>query len=206
MPLNTTVKTEVSKNIEKYEGRISHLYLDTVGKVTVGIGHMVPNKTAMATVTMYKKDAKGMLVLATATEKQAEYDAIKKLPFGRAYGAASFKKHTTLIMKDVDINTQRDKHIQSFYNELTSYYTTSNGFNTAFDSMPIEVQKALFDMVFNLGVTKLKSQYVKLNDAIKKEKWDEAAKQSNRIGISPARNKYVLDLFKAAYNNKPKNP
>lgn len=202
MPLNTMVKTEISKNIEKYEGRVPHLYLDTVGKVTVGIGHMVPNKVAMGTVTMYKKGKNNQLELATATEKHAEYDSIKKLPFGMSYGATFFKKYTALIMKDVDINAQRDKHIQSFYKELTAYYTTANGFTKAFDAMPIEVQKALFDMVFNLGITKLKNQYVKFNGCIKLEKWDDAAKQSNRVGISPIRNKYVADLFKAAHNNR----
>lgn len=65
-------------------------------------------------------------------------------------------------------------------------------------------QKALFDMVFNLGITKLKNQYVKFNEFIKSEKWDDVAKQSNRLGISPLRNRYVFDLFKAAHNKKPK--
>jgi GH24 family phage-related lysozyme (muramidase) len=203
MPLSTIVKTEVNKNIEKYEGRIPHLYLDTVGKVTVGIGHMVPNKVAMSTVAMYKKGANNILVIATAAEKDVEYDAIKKQPFGWNYEATSFKKHTTLIMKDEDINAQRDKHIQSFYKELTGYYTTANGFTKAFDTMPSEVQKALFDMVFNLGITKLKNQYIKFNGFIKSEKWDDAAKQSNRLGISPIRNKYVFDLFKAAHSKQP---
>ncbi len=205
MPLSTIVKMEVIKNIEKYEGRIPHLYLDTVGRVTVGIGHMVPNKVAMTTVIMYKKGPNNLLILATGAEKHAEYDAIKKLSFGRSYGATSFKKHTMLIMKDVDINAQRDKHIQSFYKELTGYYTTGNGFAKAFDSTPVEVQKALFDMVFNLGITKLKTEYVKFNGFIKLEKWDDAAKHSNRVGISPVRNKYVFDLLKAA-NNKVKTP
>jgi len=154
---------------------------------------------------MYKKSANNnLLVLATAAEKHAEYDAIKKLPYGRSHGAASFKKHTGLIMKNVDINAQRDKHIQSFYKELTGYYTTANGFINTFDAMPTEVQKALFDMVFNLGISKLKNQYVKFNGFIKLEKWDDAAKQSNRVGISPIRNGYVLNLFKTAYNKKPK--
>lgn len=201
MPLSIIVKTEVSKNIEKYEGRIPHLYLDTVGKVTVGIGHMVLNKMAISTVTMYKKPANnGLVLLATAAEKHAEYEVIKKQPYGRRYGAVSFKKHTALIMKDVDMNTQRDKHIQSFYKELTRYYTVANGFSKAFDAMPAEVQKALFDMVFNLGITKLKKQYVKFNGFIKLEKWGDAAKQSNRLGISPLRNKYVHDLLKTSTN------
>lgn len=200
MSLSATVKSEVTKNIEKYEGRIPHLYLDTVGMVTVGIGHMIPNKAGMSVVTMYKRGANNLFVLATPSDKYAEYDAIKKLPFGPRYGAASFREHTTLIMKDIDINTQRDKHIQSFYKELKGYYATANGFATSFDAMPTEVQKALFDMVFNLGITRLRNQYIKFNGFIKSEDWGGAAKQSNRVGVSPARNKYVFDLFDSAQN------
>lgn len=84
-------------------------------------------------------------------------------------------------------------------------YTNLNGYATSFDAMPVEVQKALFDRVFNLGLTKLKSRYTKFNTAKKSENWGDAAKQSNRIGIAPARNKYVYDLFIKAQKkqNKP---
>ena len=165
---------------------------------------MVPNKMAMATVVMYKKGTNNLLTFATLPEKHAEYDTIKKQPFGRRIGAGSFKKHTTLTMKDADINIQRDKHIQSFYKELTGYYTTANGFAKSFNAMPTEVQKALFDMVFNLGLTKLISQYTKFNAALKTEKWGDAAKQSNRVGIDAMRNKYVFDLLLAAQKQQGK--
>lgn len=207
MPLSAKVRTEVSKNIENYEGRIPHLYLDTVGKITVGIGHMIPNKTSMSTVKMYKKSSSNnSSVLATMAEKHAEYDSIKKQPYGRNYGSASFKKHTTLIIKDFDMNAQRDKHIQSFYQELSRYYSVANGFIQPFDTMPVNVQKALFDMVFNLGITRLKVQYVKFNGFIKLGKWADAAKQSNRLGISPLRNKYVYDLLNSKQNLQVKIP
>jgi GH24 family phage-related lysozyme (muramidase) len=80
----------------------------------------------------------------------------------------------------------------------------SNGYDNNFDDFPDEVQKALFDMIFNLGQTKLHSTFTKFNDAVKKEKWDDAAKQSNRPDVNAARNKYVKDLFKAAQNASTK--
>ncbi|MBQ4891764.1 hypothetical protein J8L86_18110 [Shewanella sp. MMG014] len=206
MPLNTAVKSEVSKKLETYEGRISHLYLDTIGKVTVGIGNMIPNKAAMNSFSMYKVSANKQFIIASLADKEAEFDVIKKLPFGRNYSASSFKKHSSLIIKDVDIDIQREKHIQSFYKELLRYYSVANGFNKSFDNMPIEAQLALFDMVFNLGITKLKNQYVKFNSLIKQEKWAEAAKQSNRVGISPIRNQYVMKLLKLAQQKITKVP
>src|SRR5690625_5477364 len=47
-----------------------------------------------------------------------------------------------------------------------------------------------------------RNQYIKFNGFIKSEDWGGAAKQSNRVGISPARNKYVFDLFDSAQNKK----
>jgi len=205
MPLNAIVKTEVIKNTEKYEGRIPHLYLDTRGFVTVGIGHLIPNKAAMVTVTMYKKGANNVLVVASLAEKQAEYDTIKKQPFGFSRNANSYKAHTALVMKDHDIVAQKAKHILTFYTELTKYYTTVNGFVKNFDAMPQAVQKALFDMVFNLGITKLRTQYVKMNNSIKIENWSVAASESKRIGIAPNRNTYVESLFRSV-QKLPKKP
>lgn len=107
-------------------------------------------------------------------------------------------------MKDADINIQRDKHIQSFYKELSGYYMKANGFSRSFDAMPAEVQKALLDMVFNLGITKLKSHYTQFNAAVKAERWGDAAKQSDRAGINPMRNKYVSHLLISAQKNQKK--
>ena len=182
MPLNAKVKAEVIKNTEKYEGRVPHLYLDTRGLVTVGIGHLIPNKASMAFVDMYKKGANNTLVLASLEEKQAEYDTIKKQPHGFSRNANSYKAHATLAMKNHDIVAQKEKHILTFYGELAKHYTTTNGFAKNFDAMPHSVQKALFDMVFNLGITKLRTQYVNMNNAIKKENWVAAAAESKRLG------------------------
>ncbi len=153
----------------------------------------------MASVVMYKNNSNNTLVLASLAEKQAEYDSIKKQPYGFSRNANFYKLHTTLIMKDHDIVAQKEKHILKFYSELTKYYTTSNGFAKSFDLMPYSVQKALLDMVFNLGITKLlRTQYVKMNNAIKKEDWIVAAVESKRVGISSSRNNYVSNLFLSA--------
>jgi len=47
MPLSTETRATLKKNLSKYEGKIEHLYLDTKGKVTVGIGHLITNKNAI---------------------------------------------------------------------------------------------------------------------------------------------------------------
>jgi hypothetical protein len=158
----------------------------------------------MASVTMYKSGVNNTLVLASLSEKYAEYDTIKKQAYGN-FSANYYKQYTTLIMRDHDIGIQKEKHILSFYTELAGYYTKANGFVSDFDSVPLAVQKALFDMVFNLGITRLRTQYVNMNASIKKEQWANAAAESKRIGIGLRRNAYVESLFLSA-SKQPVTP
>ena len=195
MPLSVNIKSELVKKIEQYEGRFNHLYLDTKGKVTVGVGHLIPNRNSIAPVALYKLKNKIHFQLANLAEKQAEYDKIAKLPYGQRYGASSFKSHTTLVMKDIDINTQRAKHINSFYTELTIIYKKSKGYSDDFDKLHKNVQLALFDMIFNLGATKINGSFPSFNKALKAEDWKKAATESNRPDVNLARNQYVKQLL-----------
>lgn len=181
------------------------MYLDSKGKVIIGVGHLIANKNAVSTLTLYTVKNKLPSTLARLKQKQDEYDVIAKQK--KNYKASWYQRHTSLVMKDADINTLRNKHITTFYSELTGMYTKANGFATEFDDMPEAVQKALFDMIFNLGQTKLRTTFAKFNDAVKKEKWDEAAKQCNRPDVNLARNNYVKGLFNDAHSASQKaNP
>ena len=204
MPLKQTVKQEVITKLEEYEGRYDHLYIDTKGKVTVGVGHLVASEINIAFVTMHKLVNNLPSGLATLEEKKAEYRTISKQK--KNYRAAWYKQYTTLVMSDVDINSQRDKHVDSFYAELTSIYKKTNGYPDDFDNFPEKIQIALFDMIFNLGKTKLKNTFPTLNTAIKTSNWGKAALESNRPDVNASRNNYVRDLFNAAESAKPKKP
>lgn len=133
--------------------------------------------------------------MATVQEKQAEYEKIAKLPWGTRYGAHTFKQHTSLVMKDFDINQLLDKHISSFYKELTNIYNKTKGYPDDFDSLPDNVQLALFDMIFNLGATTLVNKFTKFNTALKISDWKTAAQEANRPEIAPDRNRYVKNLL-----------
>jgi len=195
MPLKSSLKIIVQRKLEEYEGNYNHMYIDSKGKVTIGIGHLIANKSAVVSIMLYKSKHGQPTMPASAKEKQDEYDNILKQR--KNYKASWYKQFTTLVMKNTDINTQRDKHITIFYRELSGMYRKTNGFPKDFDAMPDEVQLALFDMIFNLGQTKLRTIFTKFNNAIKQEKWAEAAKQSNRPDVNSARNAYVKTLLTA---------
>jgi GH24 family phage-related lysozyme (muramidase) len=192
MALNVTVKSEVSKKLEEYEGRVHHLYLDSVGQVTIGVGHWIPNKVKMGELVLYKSDQKP----ASITEKYAEFDKVAKL--NKGYKASWYKSHTTLVIKELDINNLLAKHIGIFYTELTIIYRKSKGYTAEFDQFPLPVQKALFDMIFNLGATKLVNVFKNFDKAVKAADWKKAAQESNRPQVAAARNQYVRQLFQSA--------
>ncbi|MCL7421565.1 MAG: hypothetical protein M8364_11740 [Methylobacter sp.] len=195
MPLAADIKSELRNRLYQYEGKFNHLYLDTRGKVTVGVGHLIANRSAIATVPLYKIKNNLPSQPATLQEKQNEYDKIVKLPWGQRYGAISFKPHTSLVMKDTDIDLLLYKHIDSFYRELTNIYKKANGYPDDFDKLHKNVQLALFDMIFNLGASKIVNSFPKFNTALKAGDWKKATAEANRPDVSPSRNQYVKQLL-----------
>lgn len=185
--LTAEEKRILRKNLEKYEGTIGHMYLDTAGNVTTGIGHLLASSA----------DAKKLLfhtaigTRASPREVEAEYENIRKLPYGYAYPASSYAKHAKLRIRQTDIDALTNRHISSFESELRLLYP---GFNL----YPTTVRLALFDMIFNLGMTKLRARFLKFNAAIAARNWAVAAQESNRPHIQALRNRYVRELLEQA--------
>lgn len=105
-------------------------------------------------------------------------------------------------MKDADINLLLGKHINSFYKELSNIYKKANGYPDDFDKLHKNVQLALFDMIFNLGATRIISSFPNFNKALKASDWKKAATESNRPDVSPTRNQYIKQLL----NTVPTKP
>lgn len=135
---------------------------------------------------------------ATAQQIEDEFNLIKaqwvrvqgaqKLP-----NAAYYKKFTKLELLNTDIDVIRDSHIVNFEKELKGLY----GYYT-FSAYPDDVKLALFDMIFNLGLTKLSGKFVNFNTHIKAGDFKKAALESNRHQLSTDRHFYVRNLLSNA--------
>ncbi len=189
--VSVTEKSTLRKKMEKYEGKISHMYLDSKGYVTIGVGHLLKDLISAQKLNLKKRNN----TPASKNEIKLDYEAVKKQPKNRL--ASFYKRHTNLVLADTDINALTDKHIDSFEGELKRIYP-------GFDSFPSEVRLALFDLIFNVGMTDLNNNWPSLKKAVKAKDWTTAATESSRKSpISAERNKYVKDLFnKAAANAK----
>lgn len=186
-PVTETLKAKLRSKLKLYENKIEYMYLDTRGFVTVGVGHMMATAEDAKKIA-FVKAASGSP--ATKKEIEDEYALIKSKPFGMSYPARKFKPFTKLKLTDATINEITNKHIASFESELKQIYGA-----TEFNTHPENVKLALFDMIFNLGMPKLKSGYPKFNKYIKAKDYKNAATESNRKGIAAERNLYVKDLL-----------
>ena len=188
-------KTRLRSKLDDYEGTIAHMYLDSKGYVTVGIGHLITSVAeAQKLVFIVANTSKK----ASATEIRTDYDNVKKQTMNLL--ATAYKKHTTLKLTQLEIDKLTNNHIDTFYKELKRIYLS-------FDTYPAEVRMALYDMIFNLGMTNLKNSWPTFNKHIKALEWQKAANNSKRKApISAARNKYVKDQLEKAAKNNIKKP
>jgi GH24 family phage-related lysozyme (muramidase) len=190
---------EVKADFERWEGRYSHMYLDTVGLVTVGIGKMLPTVIAAQKLGFVKRvDGSA----ATAKEIETDFNEVKKQPAAKL--AKSYKKHTHLDLPDKEIDTLLKDTASGFEKSLEDYYKD-------YASYPTPVKRALLDMVYNLGIgsdaTKKHSatglhQYKTLKAAVESGDWKKASVNCHRKGPSEERNNWTRDLFLEAVKTK----
>ena len=171
--------------IKTGEGSVPHLYLDTRGFVTVGVGNMIPNVEAAQTLAFVRRDGGAP---AGAEDIAADYDAVKDRPYGQGYTAASFKPHTALDLPETEIDALLDRRIAEFEAGLRSDFGN-------YDNYPDRARLGLLDMAFNLGNHGLITKFPTFTTAARAGDWTTCAQECRRIGVGDARNAEVRKLF-----------
>ncbi len=187
--LTETEKEILRKKFVKHEGKSPHMYLDSKGYVTVGVGHLIITLAEAQRLEFFTNEG----TKATTKQIEEEYNCVKKLSNNRTI--FYYKKYTNLYLKNRSIDELTNWHIIKFEKELKKIYPK-------FDDYPINVRLALLDMIFSLGATKLKNRYPIFNDAIEREDWKKAADNSNRKDAQLDRNEYVKKLLIDAAANE----
>ena len=180
------------KELKSSEGVIEHMYLDTVGAVTVGVGNMLPTAAEAQKLGFVDRKTKKA---ATKEEITADFDAVKKQTKGLK--ASAYKAHTKLDLPTTDIDTLLDTRIDGFKKELKKEFPT-------FDNYPLTAQFALLDMAFNLGTNGLVKKFPSFKKAVEAEDWTKAASESNRPQVSTTRNATVKKWLESAATPKAK--
>jgi GH24 family phage-related lysozyme (muramidase) len=187
-----------------FEGYADHLYLDTVGKITVGVGLMFGSAESLAASHItFRHKATGKI--ASAQEVREEFKRIAKLSKGRSM--SYYRHHGLLAADSSDLQGRLVKRLSAALTDAIFFFNTGKQVKDAkfeeFADLPANVQLALLDMAFNLGRGKL-GKYQSLRAYLKQGDWTNAAKQSHRRGIQSARNETIYNwIFNQPKDFKP---
>ncbi|MDF3886685.1 glycoside hydrolase family protein [Cupriavidus basilensis] len=179
-----TITQAMLDRTRRYEGTISYMYLDTVGKVTIGTGHMIPSAAAATALRFTLVEG---AAAATAAQIKSEYALMKQQTMGKA--ATFYRKVRTMEMSDGDMEALLKVDLGSAEDDVRAVVSL-------YDSMPAAAQECLIDLCYNLGRTGF-SKFKKLIAACEAGDWKTAAAECHRNGVGQDRNDEVSDLFRS---------
>ncbi len=169
------------EKIKEFEGSIPWMYLDTVGKVTVGVGLMLPNEVSAHALPFTTEGR-----TATAEEIGQEFARVSAMSKGRAAGF--YAGRPVLQLSTATIDGKLLATLGGFEGYLRTHIP-------GYDLLPVSAKLALLDMIYNLGPGRLFAQYPRLLAAIERGDWKTAAAASLRRGPSAARNAWARQQF-----------
>lgn len=183
-------KSNAKKATLRFEGSITHMYLDTAGYVTVGVGQLLKAKSDAAKLGFVKREGGKK---ASKAEIEQDWANVKKQTKGKK--ASAYKQHTKLDLPNTVITSLLDKRLGEFESGIKGIYPK-------FNKLPDPVKEGLMDIAYNTGIGGLK-KFKKLKVAIDDGDYEAAAKETKRGQVSASRNKYVYDLFMKAASEAP---
>jgi GH24 family phage-related lysozyme (muramidase) len=173
----------VLARLEKFEGRVPHMYRCTGGEVTIGIGHAI--QTAEDALALaWAADGHGI----RAEQIRADYARVAGAQKGQA--ASSYAVLSRSRLSDTAINALAADDVARFAEGIAHVLPN-------FDRYPECVQTALFDMVFNLGLGGIQ-KFHRLIAACNAADWETAAQECHREGVAEGRNQETAALFRQA--------
>ncbi len=174
-----------------HEGRKRFAYLDTEGKVTVGIGNYLPTVAAAQALKSWAH-ADGRP--ATSDEIAAMYRTISAQPVG--YRAEHYAALSDLRISDEEIDSLWDRTFASFEAGLVRVFP-------AFESFPEGPQLALFDIIYQAGEGGIKHGFPSLCRAANANPpdWHRAALESHRLKSSDQRNRDTFERFESGVSH-----
>lgn len=170
--------------LKEFEGCVPWMYRDTVGKVTVGVGLMLPDANAAQSLPFIRGTR-----TATPEEIAAEYARVDAMTLGRA--SAFYKTPTSLQLTQETIDAKLLTILEGFETDLRAQFPH-------YDALPDGVKMALLDMIYNLGPTGLFKGFPHLIAAVDTGAWTQAAEHCMRRGPSTTRNNWTRQQFLSA--------
>lgn len=183
----------ISRNIIHHEGCINHMYLDTNGYVTIGIGFLLPNAESATELHFQNKHT-----LNPANKKEIihEYKIIQAMTTGK--NAAAYEPYTKLILSKEKIEAELNKRVREIYGQIERKIPNLSTY-------PTTAQEAVLDMAYNIGAVGLEKKFPRFIRSFIEKNWETCASECHRKGIGNARNTSTSKLFIDCHLNSKSN-
>lgn len=172
-----------------FEGLVPHIYLDTKGKITTGVGALVDDETTFKAVDWLVDNKRP----ATDAEKQAAYNHFQDLKrqekFGQKYGAGYYKDESILQVSEAFALQRMNEHLQNDLKKLRE------GIDR-FDSLPYPLKEVLLDIRYNTGAVS-QTRWPNLRNGIREKNLTKIYHNVNRLKIQKKRNQWGKEHIKA---------
>jgi GH24 family phage-related lysozyme (muramidase) len=166
-----------------HEGVVPHLYLDSRGLPTCGVGFLIPNAAALQRLQW------------SPSCELADYQTLIQIArdntddFFRSHTADFYRNCTSARLSDAAMRAEFDQKVTDIQQLLARL-------GWQLDRQPAIAQLAIVDMAYNLGVGRL-AKFDKFRKAVAARAWNIAADESSRIGVSAARNAATAAAFRS---------
>jgi len=173
---------------KKFEGRVSWMYLDIKGLVTVGVGNLIdPVEQALRLPFVHKVDGS----VATQAQIRDEWSNLKRQQELAKRGHRACEDITDLRLTEEGIDTVVRERLATNEAHLKKTFTE-------WDSWPADAQLGVLSMAWAMG-SGFTPKWPKFTGACKEQNWTNAAKnckmrEENNPGLVP-RNQANLHLF-----------
>lgn len=188
-----------ANDIQKFEGKTNHIYCDTSGNLTVGIGANVNNKDIFMKVNWRDENGK----LMNDEEKAAAYGKICKdkgemKDFNIA--ASKYKEKWSIRIDNEEADRLMREHMSDDIDDLRKI---CERLGKDFDALPPSLQDVMLDMRYNMGNNFNEDKWEDLFDALIINDYEGAAKEVHRkYPISKERNDWARTKTEQAGKEK----
>lgn len=180
-----SITNDILDRTRRFEGAIAWMYLDTADKVTVGVGHMLPDEAAAVAVGGWVDDGGNP---AGDDQVKRDFEAVQGDTPGQV--ASHYRSLSVSRLP----GSQIDNLLTCDLTNVEQGLQAQPKFD-GYDNYPAKAQAGLIDMAFNLGLSGLLHKFPRFCQAVHDQNWNGAAAECHRNGISEARNSEVKQLF-----------
>jgi len=153
------------------EDFVPHMYRDSNGHVTVGIGQLLPTANDAKQLTFTRR---GTNIKASAQEVELDFNNVKNAPVSNNSVAAAYLRFTKLEFTERRAEQLALIRMRDFVKLLRSTYFPE------FDTYPVLVKMGLLDLAYNRGARGARDNYPEFAAAMDRRNWKWAGVKQRR--------------------------